>query len=240
MVRVIYALVFVVISCTGTPEYPFCKSKNQCQSGEDCYQGRCVSCLESSECGAGKECRNGGCVASACKSNTDCGGVGCVNGTCQPCSLASHCGDQFCHQGECVAERPCKLDTDCADDEDCLAGLCKKPWAQSSAPNVSCQLPTLYFGFDESSLTQEARQSLADAAMCMESTMENAVVVEGHTDEQGTEEYNIALSEQRASVVKRYLIRLGILESRLNVLPRGETMTTSDSAKDRRAVLDWK
>lgn len=81
----------------------------------------------------------------------------------------------------------------------------------------------LLFDFDSSELRNEARANLADLAASLESYPETEVLVVGHTDSQGSDTYNQALSERRAESAKLYLVRQGIAPSRIEALGRGET-----------------
>jgi peptidoglycan-associated lipoprotein len=96
-------------------------------------------------------------------------------------------------------------------------------------------LETVYFDFDQSTIRSDDAATLRKNALRIK---ENAhwgeVTVQGHTDERGSEEYNLALGERRASAVKRYLVDLGVPESRLRVVSFGEAKAAvpghSDSA----------
>jgi peptidoglycan-associated lipoprotein len=78
------------------------------------------------------------------------------------------------------------------------------------------------FDFDSSVLTEPARGTLAKAAGFLKQRMSVRVRVEGHADERGTNEYNLALGERRANAVRDYLISLGVAADRLQVLSKGE------------------
>ena len=80
-------------------------------------------------------------------------------------------------------------------------------------------METVYFDFDQFTLSSEARQTLANNAKYMQAT---SVVIEGHCDERGSDEYNLALGESRALAAKNYLVSLGINENRLSVISYGE------------------
>lgn len=80
----------------------------------------------------------------------------------------------------------------------------------------------IFFGYDSSSLTNEARQTLLAQAKWLQRFPRLQVTVEGHCDERGTREYNLALGERRASAVKNYLVALGIDAARVNVVSYGK------------------
>ena len=81
--------------------------------------------------------------------------------------------------------------------------------ARRRTPDARCQLQTVYFGFDDSSIQASERDRLDANAPCIEKNKGKSVLLIGHTDTSGTEEYNIALSERRAQSVADYLARLG-------------------------------
>lgn len=80
----------------------------------------------------------------------------------------------------------------------------------------------VYFGFDDSSLTKKARQILAAKADWLRSHPDVAVVIEGHCDERGTKEYNMALGQRRAQSIKNFLENAGIDSDRLETISYGE------------------
>ncbi|MDQ3296612.1 MAG: OmpA family protein [Myxococcota bacterium] len=130
-------------------------------------------------------------------------------------------------------------DEDCADDEDCVNGFCKKA-GSGGVTDASCPLSTVYFGFDDASIQASERDRLDANAQCIEKTKGKAVFLMGHTDTSGTEEYNIALSERRAQSVADYMSRLGTDPARLQVVPKGETEPTGlGDDKDRRCEFQW-
>jgi len=86
------------------------------------------------------------------------------------------------------------------------------------------ELATIYFDYDSSSIRSDARATLQANAGAIQGTKEwRMVVIEGHTDERGTEEYNLALGEQRAHATRQYLTDLGVPSSRLQVVSFGES-----------------
>ncbi|MDJ1305427.1 MAG: OmpA family protein [Candidatus Midichloria sp.] len=101
----------------------------------------------------------------------------------------------------------------------------------------------VYFAFDNSSLSEEAKAILAKQAELMQKYSTATFTIEGHADQRGTAEYNIGLGERRANAVKSFLTsKGGISPSRLTVISYGkerlaDDRTTEDAyAKNRRAV----
>jgi peptidoglycan-associated lipoprotein len=80
----------------------------------------------------------------------------------------------------------------------------------------------LYFGFDDSSLTPEARNVLRAKVQWLRANPDQCVLVEGHCDERGTDEYNLALGSRRAESVKDFMVKAGIDASRLTTISYGE------------------
>jgi peptidoglycan-associated lipoprotein len=109
--------------------------------------------------------------------------------------------------------------------------------------NQSGVLETVYFAFDSSELSEAALQTLRANAEWLKAHADVNVVVEGHCDERGTIEYNLALGERRAGSVREYLTSLGLDRARLRIITYGEERPVdpghSESAwsKNRRAAF---
>lgn len=101
----------------------------------------------------------------------------------------------------------------------------------------------VYFQYDEASLSDETREKLARNAELLRAQAQFMVTIEGHADERGTNEYNLALGERRANAVRDYLTSLGVDGGRLRTLSYGEerpVCTTSDEdclSQNRRAHM---
>jgi len=80
----------------------------------------------------------------------------------------------------------------------------------------------IYFDFDKSDLRQEAKETLKAKADWLRAHPSYSVIIEGHCDERGTNEYNLALGDRRASSAKKYLVALGISAERLTTISYGE------------------
>jgi len=81
---------------------------------------------------------------------------------------------------------------------------------------------TILFGYDSASLNDEAKMILRNQAEWLKQYSDVNVIIEGHTDERGTREYNIALGAKRANAVKNYLVRMGVSRSRIDTLSFGK------------------
>ena len=101
-------------------------------------------------------------------------------------------------------------------------------------------LKDIYFAFDRFDLSDEARKILTENAKILLAHPTLVVQVEGHCDERGSNQYNLALGDKRAVSAKLYLIRLGVKGSRLSTISYGEEMpldpghTEAAWAKNRR------
>jgi peptidoglycan-associated lipoprotein len=80
----------------------------------------------------------------------------------------------------------------------------------------------IHFEFDSSTLTPEAQLTLKKKAEWLQNNPEAMSTIEGHCDERGTSEYNLALGDRRATSAKNFLVDLGISASRLTTISYGE------------------
>lgn len=105
------------------------------------------------------------------------------------------------------------------------------------------QEQTVYFAFDNTTISSDYDDMLATHAKYLTSNPSVTVTIEGHADERGTPEYNIALGESRAEAVARYLQALGALNSQISIVSYGEEKPLINAhdesayAQNRRAVL---
>ena len=83
-------------------------------------------------------------------------------------------------------------------------------------------LADIRFEYDSAALTDEARAVLEKHALWLQGQRDARVTIEGHCDERGTVEYNLALGEQRARAVRDYLSSLGVAGARLRVVSYGK------------------
>ena len=80
----------------------------------------------------------------------------------------------------------------------------------------------VFFEYDSSTVSAEGQKTLAAQAAWLKENAKVNVTVEGHCDERGTREYNIALGERRAAATKKYLAGLGIPASRISTISYGK------------------
>jgi peptidoglycan-associated lipoprotein len=88
--------------------------------------------------------------------------------------------------------------------------------------NRDSPLRAAFFEYDSSDLTAEARAALDADAATLKKYPTWAVTIEGHCDERGTAEYNLALGERRAAAAQSYLVTLGVSADRLKTVSYGK------------------
>lgn len=112
---------------------------------------------------------------------------------------------------------------------------------QGSDSGAIAGLSTVHFDYDQASITAEAKRQLGENAAWIKKNSEVTMQIEGHCDERGSIEYNLALGERRAKAVKAYLVSLGVDSKRLTVISFGKEKKISDGdseeahGKNRRA-----
>jgi peptidoglycan-associated lipoprotein len=117
-----------------------------------------------------------------------------------------------------------------------------RPQPIALPPAVPARGEPIHFAFDSWLLGSEARETLAHFAEML--PRDASVLIEGHADERGTTQYNVALGARRADAVREYLVRLGVSPERLSTISYGAERpavvgsTEEAWAKNRRAELD--
>lgn len=105
---------------------------------------------------------------------------------------------------------------------------------------------TFYFEFDQARLSERDLRVLAMHAEYLRDFRNRSVLIEGHCDERGTREYNLALGERRAQAVQQYLSSAGVRSSQIEIVSYGEERpvdsgnTESAYAKNRRAEMVYR
>lgn len=111
----------------------------------------------------------------------------------------------------------------------------------TTAADVAAGLVRVHFDFDQYVLTDAAKETLANNAMLLKAAPAVMIKIEGHCDERGSDEYNMALGEKRALATKDYLVSLGVDAGRMSTISYGEEMPLDPAsnetawAKNRRA-----
>ncbi len=89
--------------------------------------------------------------------------------------------------------------------------------------NLEKPLGTIYFDYDRAVVREDARATLEGNADWLKKFRTAKILVEGHCDERGTEEYNLALGEKRAKSAQDYLLSLGIASDRIRIISYGKS-----------------
>ena len=102
-------------------------------------------------------------------------------------------------------------------------------------------LGDIYFNFDSAALSEKARATLRSNADWLKASAKARIQIEGHCDDRGTAEYNVALGAKRAQAAKDYLATLGVAANRMSTISYGEEIPVCKEnnedcwAKNRRA-----
>lgn len=107
-------------------------------------------------------------------------------------------------------------------------------WAIDDASLDRYTLGPVHFAFDSYAIEEEARAILDQHAQWLEDNADRRVIIQGHTDDRGSSEYNLALGERRARAVRTYLDRLGIAEERMTIISFGMEMPVGTHDENRR------
>lgn len=114
--------------------------------------------------------------------------------------------------------------------------------AAAAKASEAVALETVYFDFDKSDLRQDARDALSkNAEALLKKVADAKIKIEGHCDERGSDEYNLALGDRRAKSVAKYLVTLGVKADRIETISYGKEKPAVDGhdesawSKNRRA-----
>lgn len=116
---------------------------------------------------------------------------------------------------------------------------------EAQAQAALLDVKTFYFDYDESSIKSDAKAALVAHAKFLMANPSESVKLEGHADERGTPEYNLALGERRAVAVRRFLMANGAAASQISVVSYGEERPVmrghneSSWSKNRRVVVNY-
>jgi peptidoglycan-associated lipoprotein len=177
------AFAAVLTACPSPPKNGECKSSKDCES----------------QAGFGKICVSGQCAE--CAADADCkAGFSCKANKCEP-KPAPPVAVSEAPRPECVA------DADCGSGKGCQGGKCVSTVEPACADATAF---TVYFGFDQASVNADSAASLKKLAACLVKYPARRVQFDGHCDDRGTTQYNLALGKKRAEAVKKYLGDLGV------------------------------
>ena len=225
-----------VLMATGCgPTYPKCDNDGHCaEKGEFCVNNLCQQCRDNSHCsGPGMACSAGKCSRKAgyCDPDIPCpGNQKCRDNECgAECLDNSECGaGTYCSAGSCIAKPECGENSDnpaCPEGQECMAGRCQIKVAQ-------CGGEAVYFRFDSADLRGDQRGKVDAIIQCLGDANAAPIRLEGHADERGTEEYNLALGERRAEAVKKYMSRKGVSGDRLSTISFGEERPAASGSNE--------
>lgn len=226
----LWVAVFAVglTACPKSTQYPKCSADKDCHEHEYCVNGQCQQCRNDADCPSGQSCNQGRCeqksqMSMSCTDDSQCpAGQSCIGGACKPCQSDDQCG---------VGGK-------------CNAGRCDRSGASGMNGNNACSLEPIYFDFNENVLSTEATAAIDRDAECVKKMSNPGLVLTGHSDPRGTEEYNMALSDRRAQAVRDRLQRIGANPASMRMVPKGELEATgtdeSGWAKDRRVDITTK
>lgn len=233
-VSLLSSVVALGVLGTGCPApYPKCENDSNCQFERDgkrvteyCYFGKCQECSLDSHCDPGEKCNQGTCEAPPPPPE------------CTEANAAEKCGvGKACKDNKCVTaptktggENPkdpnsCEFDGECTGTQVCVNKRCvdQKPIVtKKDNCDTATNTLTLFFDLDSADLAPETRQKLTDFAKCMDERGDPTLNIEGHCDERGTNEYNMALGEERAKEIKKFLTSLGVKANKINLKSYGE------------------
>jgi len=231
MTFVIAGMAFSALMFTACgPKYPACDKDEHCKEhGEFCVNKLCVECAMDNHCAGKGACMtcgaNNACVKPAgfagdcCTADGDCQQGKCYKsgglaGICAQCAAEGDCGAAFkCVGGNCVPKGECGDGMPaCPAGKACVNNMCVVQ---------ECQLAPIYFDFDESAIRADARGTLDANYACMKEKGK-AVQVEGHCDERGSDEYNLALGTRRAKAAQKFLMNLGAKKAQVGITSKGE------------------
>jgi len=103
---------------------------------------------------------------------------------------------------------------------------------ESTSTPASSPLKEIYFDFDSSVIRSDSRETLKLNSDWLKANPSARVEIEGHADERGTNEYNLALGAKRAQSVKDYLVTLGVSAERLSTISYGEELAVCKEATE--------
>jgi peptidoglycan-associated lipoprotein len=106
----------------------------------------------------------------------------------------------------------------------------------------SCRTESVYFAYDSSEITTDARSTLQNNSACLQQNKTDRVTITGMADPRGTEEYNLALGERRAQAAAKYISTMGTGQTAISVRSVGEEYASGEDeeswANDRRAEFE--
>ena len=125
-------------------------------------------------------------------------------------------------KAEAEAARQAELERQRKLQEERLKAERMKSGADVKGARAQFEQENIYFDFDRSNLKMDAQDILKKKAAFLKANPNEKALIEGHCDERGTNEYNLALGDRRANSAKKFLVNLGIAGSRITTISYGE------------------
>jgi peptidoglycan-associated lipoprotein len=162
--------------------------------------------------------------------------VHCLDGQCQECRTDAECAiGKKCESMRCVAGAASVIPT--------------TPPAAETASNTGattadtmCEFPRIHFDYNSSALTPQTMEALQQVVTCLLNRPKLHLLIEGDCDERGTEEYNLALGQRRATNVEKYLEGLGVQRNSTISYGKNKPVCTQNTEacfrENRRAEFD--
>lgn len=151
--------------------------------------------------------------------------VGCAHGPARSLSSSSEPGRSRASvglgaEGTAIAARA----RSCSSDADCGARqICEHAQCLDITPELAeCSAFRVHFAYDKTDLQVEDRPKLQRVARCLQADRTLVLTIAGNADERGTDEYNMALGDRRATDVARYLADLGVSSAQLHTVSYGK------------------
>jgi peptidoglycan-associated lipoprotein len=127
-----------------------------------------------------------------------------------------------------AALRECRADSECGEGELCVAARCQP----IVAGMPECARASAHFEFDRATLRDGDAPALRRVARCLRALPAGRALVEGHADERGTTQYNVALGFRRAASIETYLSDLGVSRERVATVSFGEERPACVEARE--------
>lgn len=107
-----------------------------------------------------------------------------------------------------------------------------------AAPGSPLSVRTIYFEYDSSNIREEYRRVIEAHANALASNPSRVITLEGHADERGSREYNLALGERRAQAVRRLMVLLGAAAGQIRVVSYGEERPAKEGSNEEAYALN--
>jgi peptidoglycan-associated lipoprotein len=219
------------------PSYPDCDDDENCKShNEVCVDKKCVQCKDDTQCNKVDACQ--ACTAShTCKAKTGCckGDLDCPGGKCwkEAQAQTGKCGgacqaDADCPAGQRCANGSCVPAWECTDDSKCPAG---QRCINNKCVAAACEIKPVLFDFNEFAIRLDQEQVVQANADCIKEQGKR-YQIEGHCDERGDAEYNLALGNRRANAVLKQYKQRGVVDGNLSVISYGKERPTCTEHTD--------